>query len=359
VKCEPCGQDNASSALFCTACRRPLVAPSKVPTRLEPVMQPAMAMASAASAPDSSYGRGPAAAPARNRFAPPEAGSASRMVGDADVMTDEEAWAAIVGDTNSGYYLTRFERLASGDSSGWHWPAFFVTLYWMLYRKMWLPALSYFLVSSVSVRVVKGFDKTAPAMAMVLNLALFVALMAVPAMRANGWYYQRCEKKIRDVRAYGGTKDQMLGRLRAAGGTSYVVLIFIAVVVIGIVAAVALPAYQAYTVKAKVADAMLAGGDVAAAVGKQYEQTGQLPGQTDVDNFVLQAAHHSKYVNGVDLDSTSGTLTVHVSAPPFEGSYKLVPSADNNRHLSWACMSSDNLSRYVPASCRSGGATAR
>ena len=45
MKCQPCGQDNADSALFCTACRRPLVAPSKLPTRLEPLAQPAMAAA--------------------------------------------------------------------------------------------------------------------------------------------------------------------------------------------------------------------------------------------------------------------------------------------------------------------------
>ena len=353
MKCQPCGQDNAATALFCTACRRPLVAPSKAPTRLEPVMRPAMAMASAASAPDSSYGRVSDAAPARNRFAPPEAGSASPAIGDPNVLTDSEAWAAIVGDTNTQYYLTRFERLASGASGGWHWPAFFISLYWMLYRKMWLPALSYFVLCWVSVKVLKGMEATAPGTAAVLNLALFVALLVVPAMQANGWYYRRCEKKISDVRAQGGTKDQMLARLQAAGGTSLVLLIFLAVVVIGILAAVALPAYQTYTVKAKVTEAMLVGGDVAAAVGRQYEQTGQLPGQTDVDNFVLQATHHSKYVTGVDLDSASATLTVHVSVSSIEGSYQLVPTADNNHHLRWSCRSTDRLSRYVPAICRS------
>mgnify|MGYP003947886585 CR=1 FL=1 len=49
MKCHACGQDNADSALFCTACRRPLVAPTQLPTRLEPV--PATAAPTAATMP--------------------------------------------------------------------------------------------------------------------------------------------------------------------------------------------------------------------------------------------------------------------------------------------------------------------
>ena len=108
MKCQPCGHDNASSALFCTACRRPLVAPSKLPTRIEPIAQPAMAAAAPAMA--TAYG-GAADASARNRFAPPEAVRASRMGSDSDVLTEEEAWAAVIGDSNTPYYLTRFEQI--------------------------------------------------------------------------------------------------------------------------------------------------------------------------------------------------------------------------------------------------------
>jgi len=361
VKCEPCGQDNASSALFCTACRRPLVAPSKLPTRLETAARPAMAMAAAAPAMATPSG-GDGASSSRNRFAPPTAARASRLNGDPDVLTEEEAWGAIVGDTNTSQYLSSFDRLARGESGGWHWPAFFVTWYWMLYRKMWLPALAYFLAPYVAALVVGVVIAMVPALSGLLSLTLWLAFLVLPGMKANAWYYKHCQKKISEVRARGGSKDQMVARLEAAGGTSNILIIVVAVLGIiggiGILAAIALPAYQSYTVKAKVVDAMPVGADVAAAVGRQYEQTGQLPGQTDVDNFVLQAAHHSKYVNGVDLDSTSGTLTVHVSAPPVEGSYQLVPSADNNRHLSWTCTSTDKLRRYVPASCRSDGAIA-
>ena len=361
MKCQPCGQDNASSALFCTACRRPLVAPSKLPTRIEPLAQPAMAAAGPAPAMAApSYGGASDFAPSRNRFAPPNAERTSRMGGDSDVLTDDEAWAAFIGDSNTHYYLTRFDRVSRGDSGGWHWPAFFITWYWMLYRKMWVPALIYFFAPYVFAMVVGAVTAAVPALGGLLFLAWWLGMLIVPGFKANAWYYGHFEKKMRDVRARGGSKDQMLARLEAAGGTSNILVIIVAVLGIimgiGILAAIALPAYQTYTVKAKVVEAMPIGAEVADAVGRQYEQIGQLPSQADVDNVVLHARHRSRYVSGVDLDGTSGTITVHVAATPqITGSYQMVPSADNNHHLSWTC-TTDDLRRYVPASCRPEGA---
>ena len=358
MKCQPCGHDNASSALFCTACRRPLVAPTKLPTRIEPLAQPAMAMAAPAMA--SSYGGAAEAPSSRNRFAPPETGRASRMGGETDILTEEEAWAAVIGDSNTHHYLTRFERLARGESGGWHWPAFFVTWYWMLYRKMWVAALLYFVASYAFGIAVGVAAAAAPAVGGLLLLAWWV----LPGLLANGRYFKHCEKKIRDLRARGGSKEQMVARLEAAGGTSNVLVIIFAVfgiiAGIGILAAIALPAYQQYTVKAKVSEAIPLGNEVAQAVGKQYEQTGQLPSQAEVDTIVQNSAHRSKFVSGVDLDNASGTLTLRLTATPRgDGSIQFVPTSDNNHHLSWTCTAPANMQRYVPASCRSEGAPAR
>ncbi len=352
MKCHACAHDNADNALFCAACRRPLVAPTKLPTRLEPLAQPAMAAAAPAFAPG--YGGGAASPSSRNRFEPPRADGSGRMHDGSDVMTDEEAWAAVVGDANTSYYLERFGRLAHGDSGGWHWPGFFFTWYWMLYRKMWMPALVYFFQPYVTVMVLAGVAAAAPAAAGLLYIAWLVAQLVVPGLFANRWYYNHCQKKIREVRARAGSKEQMLGRLEGLGGTSNILVIIVAVFGIvaglGILAAVALPAYQQYTVKAKMSEAILVGGDVTAAVGRQYEQTGQLP--TDIDGLLAQAVHHSPYVKGAELDGTSGTVTLHVEATPaIAGSLQFVPSADNNHHLSWTCTTPD-LKRYVPQSCR-------
>jgi len=349
VKCHACRQDNADSALFCTACRRPLVAPTKLPSRIEPLATPSVSSGAAAmTATPSGFAADRGAASSRDRYAPPNATGASRTDDDSGVLTEEEAWAAVVGESKADYYLPRFDRAASGQSASWHWPAFFVTWWWMLYRKMWIPALIYFFAPSI---VMGALGAVIPSAGALLG---WLAVLIVPAIFANRWYYGHCTNKIAQVRARGGSKEQLIARLEAVGGTSnaaLIVLLVLIIPIIGILAAVALPAYQTYTVKAKVVDAMPVANDVAAAVGKQFEQTGALPSSDDLNRMLAGAPHHSKYVSGVELDGTSGVLKVKIDvSPSVSGSLLMTPNADNNRHLSWAC-STDDLKRYVPKSC--------
>jgi Tfp pilus assembly protein PilE len=352
VKCHACRQDNAANALFCTACRRPLVAPTALPSRIEPLATPSVSSGAAAmAATPSGFGGDRGTAPSRDRYAPPNATGAGSGRADADpaVLTEEEAWAAVVGESKEDYYLPRFDRAASGQSASWHWPAFFVTWWWMLYRKMWIPALIYFFAPSLVMGVLTAAIPSAG------PLLGWLVILIVPAIFANRWYYRHCTNKIAQVRARGGSKEQMLARLEAVGGTSNVALIVLLVLIIpiiGILAAVALPAYQMYTVKAKVSDALPVANDVAAAVGKQFEQTGALPSGDDLNRMLADAPHHSRYVSGVALDGTSGVLKVQINIPPsITGTLLMTPSADNNRHLSWTCSTTD-LAKYTPRSCR-------
>jgi Tfp pilus assembly protein PilE len=347
VICHACQQDNAANVMFCTACRRPLVAPAKLPTRMEPTMEPRPAPPKTGAA----AGQGSAGF-ARERFAPPTDDAGPAGDGSA-VLSEDEAWSAVIGDSNTDYYLTRFDRLSRGEGARWHWPAMLVTWYWLLYRKMWVGALVYFFAPGIILGVLAAMmPRAAGPLVLVWWLSLYIA----PAMLANGWYYAHCRRKIRDVRARGGSKEQMLARLEAAGGTSNIVVIIVAifglVAAIGILAAIALPAYQTYTVKAKVGEAVLVGVDVAEAVGRQYEQTGTLPLSDEVDRLVAEAPHHSRIVREATVDRRTGVLTIRVEASPgVSGSILMIPQADDNRHLRWSCTTED-LKRYVPASCR-------
>ena len=347
MKCHACGHENPDSALFCAACRRPLVAAGPLPTRIEP-LAPAIAPAAPAMAVPSDR-----PSPSANRYAPPVSDTAGRSAGDADILTDEEARAAFIGDSSTAYYLDRFDRLSGGGSGGFNWPAMLVTWYWMLYRKMWIPALIYFFTPYAVGVVLGGFVAVSPALGGVLYLAWLVVWLVGPGLLANGWYYKHAMARIRDVRARGGSKDQMLARIEAAGGTSGVILIVVAllsIVFIGILAAVALPAYQMYTVKAKVGDAVLEGAEVAQAVGQQVAQTGQYP--ADIDAIVAKAAHQSKYVSRIELDGTTGILTIRIDVPPrITGSVQMMADTDSNHRVTWTCSTQD-LSKYVPANCR-------
>ena len=63
-------------------------------------------------------------------------------------LTDED-YTTFIGK-NADKYLTKFKKFnvsgVDNFSATWHWPAFFVGFWWMLYRKLYLWALLYFVV---------------------------------------------------------------------------------------------------------------------------------------------------------------------------------------------------------------------
>jgi len=93
--------------------------------------------------------------------------------------------------------------------------------------------------------------------------------------------------------------------------------LMIVVAIIGILAAVALPAYQTYTVKAKVSEAILAASQCRTTVSEVY-QTGNASSPPGANNWGCEAgvggaAAPSKYVASVATNA-DGMITVTLSA---------------------------------------------
>ena len=150
--------------------------------------------------------------------------------------------------------------------------------------------------------------------------------------------------------------------------------LMIVVAIIGILAAVALPAYQTYTIKAKVSEGMLAASQCRTTVSEVY-QTGNTAAAPGLNGWGCEntAGNASKYVNTVKTDA-SGSIFVALSSDASLGAaasnvLTLVPLAsDGTTALSstaigstqvfgWRCgKSSDGtsstLSKYLPGSCR-------
>ena len=92
--------------------------------------------------------------------------------------------------------------------------------------------------------------------------------------------------------------------------------LMIVVAIIGILAAVALPAYQTYTIKAKVSEAILATSQCRTAVSEVY-QTGSQSSLPGANGWGCEASsgQQSKYVATVQTDD-NGKITVKLSAAP-------------------------------------------
>ena len=87
--------------------------------------------------------------------------------------------------------------------------------------------------------------------------------------------------------------------------------LMIVVAIIGILAAVALPAYQDYTVRAKISEGFSLAADAKQAVANSASTTVEL--QAAADTFNAQAGGAgaiSKYVNSVQIDNATGEITI-------------------------------------------------
>ena len=87
--------------------------------------------------------------------------------------------------------------------------------------------------------------------------------------------------------------------------------LMIVVAIIGILAAVALPAYRDYTVRAKVSELILAASSGKTSVSEFVNTNGRLPGASDTFTIESQA---STYVSGVTYDTTKNAIIVTASA---------------------------------------------
>ncbi|MDE2158092.1 MAG: pilin [Burkholderiales bacterium] len=147
--------------------------------------------------------------------------------------------------------------------------------------------------------------------------------------------------------------------------------LMIVVAIIGILAAVALPAYQTYTVKAKVSEVLLAASQCRTTISEVYQtaSTAPLANAWGCESGAVGAAAPSKYVASVATDAT-GKITVTSSAEPSLGAaaskiVTLVPVDSTNTALAgsmgvqiygWRCGSTADGTtmdaKYLPGSCR-------
>src|SRR5437773_1821619 len=87
--------------------------------------------------------------------------------------------------------------------------------------------------------------------------------------------------------------------------------LMIVVAIIGILAAVALPAYQDYTVRAKMSEAILAASACRTTISEVY-QTGGTPPGADSWGCESTAGGSSRYVNKINTDA-NGKVSVLIA----------------------------------------------
>lgn len=269
--------------------------------------------------------------------------------------------AAYVGPKNADYYSRQFDRFKNRNGSvSWNWPVFFVTSVWLLYRKMWLNAFFYWLVLPVVLTVltvmIARFGGQAFSGLFYYGTYLSIAFLLMP-MFANRLYYRHAQNKVNKVATITSSAEQQSAELARIGGTSNVVLVvvpFILIAAVGILAAIAIPAYQDYTIRAQVFEGLNLSGGAKAAVAELFMDTGELADNNDTAGLVAADRISGTYVSSVAVTGGDIVITYGNQAHTVINGNTLVlkPERRSENVLNWTCSSPSIAPKHLPAACR-------
>jgi type IV pilus assembly protein PilA len=133
--------------------------------------------------------------------------------------------------------------------------------------------------------------------------------------------------------------------------------LMIVVAIIGILAAVALPAYQDYTIRSKMTEAMIQASSAKTAVTEAASSVG-LANVTQANSGFAFANNATPYVASIAI-ANGGVITItsRATGGTVDPVLLLTPAqADANAPINWTCTLSAGEAKHVPATCRAAAA---
>lgn len=277
-------------------------------------------------------------------------------------LANEILWQAAVGK-RSDYYLPRFAKYEREKRSfpSWHWPALFIAFWWALYRKAWAgAALFFFLPILVSLPPQIGVALLAPEDKHAGSLAYWASVVVawmLPPMLANGIYFRRVKAWVEEAQTRYPDSTAQVAYLAGKGGTSGGVAVaaaaFVFLAVVGILASIALPAYQDYATRARVSGALAAVEPLKQQVEIQWSDNGTVPDELDLRP--AQAEPGAADIKDIRFNNDTGVITIVFATTDdrLNGkSVEWVPSTAPDQRLRWRCRAIDLPTPVLPELCR-------
>ena len=130
--------------------------------------------------------------------------------------------------------------------------------------------------------------------------------------------------------------------------------LMIVVAIIGILAAIAIPAYQDYTIRAKVSEGLSLADGAKTAVSEFYTTNNRFPANNTSAGLSQPGSIKGKYVSTVTI-GTGGSITAafNTQVPGTSPAIVLTPSSANSGSITWTCKNNFGLAaKYTPSSCQ-------
>lgn len=296
---------------------------------------------------------------------PPSLPSTPAGPAPARPASQAELYEAFVGPDHAGYYLPRFQRFdAGGSATSWNWPAALITQWWMIYRGMYLWGfLLYPLLNTVAMVVVTtvAAQILGPARGMLGYLLTLLVSFVVTGLYGNKIFHGHVRGMIDRSGRLGLSEQGRREWLIRKGSSSFIVVLIVLLIIpaiIGILAAIAIPAYQDYTIRSQVTEGVVLSEPLRAAVAEYYKDKHSLPADNASAGLQNPAALQGRYVQRMEL--ANGVIRIVYGGTAANtriasGVLAYVPetSADAAT-IHWHCDTPETTlpNKYLPQACR-------
>lgn len=259
-------------------------------------------------------------------------------------------------------YLPIFQRFDAGEgSTSWNLAAGLLTRLWMIYRGMYLWGLLWYPLLGLLAGFLVGaaFILAAGANGGSLSMVLFLpASIALTGLYGDRLYHRHARARIEESGRIGLGEPQRREWLARKGGAhpfaAALVLLF-DLALVGLLAAVAVPAYQDYVIRSQVMEGVVVAGEAQHAVEGFYAARRYLPPDNAEAQLPAPAQLAGNYVQGVEVQGGAVIISFGVDADPhITGEVLAFQPSEAGGRLVWRCGGDGTTlqARYRPPGCR-------